>query len=182
MQPFNFHGYICLKFSLMWGFACVLVMDILHPMIRKLISYFPHIPGLIILIFSMTIFVADLIITINVVLNINRHIKVLDEIDERLDKLSESLGERIYENVTNAMEASDKIKENAELHREEMLKEHEELTLRYKELMAKENALAIRLMKAFPDMKSRNHNNALTKLKDHKGISISDFSGRFIKQ
>ena len=30
-EPFNIHGYICLRFSLLWGVACVIVFGILFP-------------------------------------------------------------------------------------------------------------------------------------------------------
>ena len=36
--PFNIGGYVCLKFSLMWGLACVLVMRVLHPTVMFLIA------------------------------------------------------------------------------------------------------------------------------------------------
>lgn len=30
-EPFNLNGYICLRFSLAWGLACLLVVDFIHP-------------------------------------------------------------------------------------------------------------------------------------------------------
>ena len=33
--PFNFHGYICLKFSILWGIAVVFAVRILHPIIQR---------------------------------------------------------------------------------------------------------------------------------------------------
>ena len=41
-NPFNIKGYICLEFSLVWGAACVLVVDVIHPMIFKLICAIPE--------------------------------------------------------------------------------------------------------------------------------------------
>ena len=37
-QPFNIKGYVCLEFSIIWGIACVLVVDVIHPMIYALIK------------------------------------------------------------------------------------------------------------------------------------------------
>lgn len=34
-KPFNFHGYICLQFSLLWGFAVLLAVKSLHPFVRN---------------------------------------------------------------------------------------------------------------------------------------------------
>lgn len=33
-KSFNFHGYICLEFSFIRGIACVLVTDVLHPLVQ----------------------------------------------------------------------------------------------------------------------------------------------------
>lgn len=41
-KPFNLGGYICLEFSIMWGFACLFVVDILHPSIEFFIRLIPH--------------------------------------------------------------------------------------------------------------------------------------------
>ena len=32
-QPFNLNGYICLRFSLAWGVACLVVVDAVHPLV-----------------------------------------------------------------------------------------------------------------------------------------------------
>ena len=41
-KPFNLGGYICLKFSIAWGFACLFVVDILHPTVKLLIALMPR--------------------------------------------------------------------------------------------------------------------------------------------
>lgn len=37
--PFNLGGYICLKFSIIWGFACVFVVEIIHPAVKDRVSW-----------------------------------------------------------------------------------------------------------------------------------------------
>ena len=34
-MPLNLNGYVCLLFSLIWGAACVLIVDFIHPLIHK---------------------------------------------------------------------------------------------------------------------------------------------------
>ena len=34
-QPFNFHGYICLRFSLIWGLAVVFVVCVIQPLLKN---------------------------------------------------------------------------------------------------------------------------------------------------
>lgn len=40
-RPLNIGGYVCLLFSLLWGLACVLVIDVAHPLVAKLVSLIP---------------------------------------------------------------------------------------------------------------------------------------------
>ena len=37
-EHFNICGYVCLKFSILWGIACTLIMDVIHPSIYKVIK------------------------------------------------------------------------------------------------------------------------------------------------
>ncbi|MCD8188171.1 MAG: putative ABC transporter permease, partial [Ruminococcus sp.] len=47
---FNLKGYICLKFSLLWGVACLIVVTIIHPLIELFVNWIPHTLGVVILI------------------------------------------------------------------------------------------------------------------------------------
>lgn len=115
-KPFNIHGYICLKFSIYWGLACTFIMDVLHPIIYKGITLMPHIPGVILLCIIMTVFFVDCGITVATILKFNKRLKVMDEMAERIHKLSDEIGENIYENVTDIVEKSEEFqKTHAEL-------------------------------------------------------------------
>ena len=39
--PFNIKGYVCLKFSLLWGLACVFVVKLVHPTLFALVMKIP---------------------------------------------------------------------------------------------------------------------------------------------
>ena len=41
-EHFQLGGYICAKFSLLWGIACVLVMRVVHPAVMSLVHWLPH--------------------------------------------------------------------------------------------------------------------------------------------
>lgn len=115
-KPFNIHGYVCLKFSIYWGLACTFIMDVLHPIIYKGITLMPHIPGVILLCIIMTVFFVDCGITVATILKFNKRLKVMDEMAERIHKLSDEIGENIYENVTDIVEKSEEFqKTHAEL-------------------------------------------------------------------
>ena len=115
-KPFNIHGYVCLKFSIYWGLACTFILDVLHPIIYKGITLMPHIVGMILICIIMTVFFVDCGITVATILKFNKRLKVMDEMAERIHKLSNEIGENIYENVTDIVEKSEEFQEtHAEL-------------------------------------------------------------------
>ena len=79
----------------------------------------------------------------------------------KIKVLSNQIGENIYENVEEALEKSAEFKEG----HAERIEKLENLRHKYDELLSKKNAVSSRLMKAFPDMKSKHHNEILQKLK-----------------
>lgn len=229
-KPFNLHGYVCLKFSIYWGLACTFVMDVLHPIIYKGITMIPHILGVVLLSIIMAGFAVDCGVTVTTILKFNKRLKVMDEMAAKIHKLSDEIGENIYENVTTAVEKSEEFqetheklltkisdtkenlmdlpstakekiastaasareklsesaeninvkekiatyKETREVARLEKQREKEELERRYKELFAEKNFGFKRLMKAFPDMTSREQNESLEKYKKYFNIRKPD--------
>lgn len=229
-KPFNLHGYVCLKFSIYWGLACTFVMDVLHPIIYKGITMIPHILGVVLLSIIMAGFAVDCGVTVTTILKFNKRLKVMDEMAAKIHKLSDEIGENIYENVTTAVEKSEEFqetheklltkisdtkenlmdlpssakekiastaasareklsesaeninvkekiatyKETRETARLEKQCEKEELERRYKELFAEKNFGFKRLMKAFPDMTSREQNESLEKYKKYFNIRKPD--------
>ena len=41
-QPLNLGGYICLRFSILWGLACLFVVKIVHPSVLLLVRLIPR--------------------------------------------------------------------------------------------------------------------------------------------
>lgn len=175
-KPFNIMGYVCLKFSIFWGLACTFIMLIIHPIIYGFIRLIPHIVGVVLLVIIMTGFIIDVVVTVSTIVKFNRRLKVMDDIAEKIKVLSNQIGENIYENVEEALEKSAEFKEE---HAEKIEEKKEKLATaadetkeklenlrhKYDELLSKRNAVSSRLMKAFPDMKSKYHNEILQKLK-----------------
>lgn len=126
-QNFNICGYVCLKFSILWGLACTLIMDVIHPTVYKLIRIIPKIPGTILLVVLCIIFGVDLVITVGTILKFNQRLKLLDEMAVKLKVVSNEIGENIYEGVTVAMEKGEEFKETIEIKTAEFTENHEEL-------------------------------------------------------
>jgi len=111
-KPFNLKGYICLKFSILWGLGCTFIMDAFHPMIYRIITWIPFVPGVVILCILMSVFIVDGCITVSTILKFNKRLKLMDEMAASIHKLSDEIGENIYENVTTVIEKSEEFKEN----------------------------------------------------------------------
>lgn len=147
-KPFNIHGYVCLKFSVYWGLACTFIMDVIHPIIYRGITLIPHTLGVIILVILMTGFTVDCFVTVSTILKFNKRLKLMDEMAAKIHKLSDEIGENIYENVTTAVEKSEEFQET-----------HEELITKISD--TKENLLEIpatakeRITEAAGETKSR---------------------------
>lgn len=193
--PFNIKGYVCLKFSIYWGLACTFVMDVVHPAIYKFITVIPYVLGVILLVAFMGVFAVDLVITVATILKFNERLKAMDEIATRIHSISDEIGERVYENVTtaeakheerkltleeNIMEFTSEVNYHKDALTEEWekkVREREELLARYKNLMEQKNLGFGRLLKAFPDMVSRNQNETLQKYKEHLNIRKNNSPG-----
>ena len=118
-KPYNIKGYICLKFSLFWGFACTFIVLILHPIIYGIIKIVPFLIGVIILAVVLVFFAIDCGITVATIMKFNERLKRMNEIAQKIHHLSDEVGENIYENVTEALEKKEKFEEE---HEEQIVK------------------------------------------------------------
>lgn len=186
--PFNIRGYVCLKFSVYWGLACTFVMEIVHPLIYWFITAVPRIPGIVFLVLLMSVFAADFVITVATILRLNRHLAAMDEIAAKIHSISDEIGERVYENVAaadnihkeyrlvfneNVMELAGELNYRRDALNGEIEKkrcELEALGEKYRQLMAQKKFGFGRLLRAFPDMISRNQNETLQKYREHLNI------------
>lgn len=181
---FNLNGYVCLQMSLVWGVCCVLIVRFIHPVIHRLLAHLPMWLGIaLITIFSASAF-ADLYVTASGILKLNRHLEKMQEIADELHRLSDRIGENIYETTARAIELQEDFAEKREelqsvleerqadfsdsvSHTSEEIRERiEELRTRYTNMASTTSRLQKRLLKAFPAMKSRLHKEALEDIRE----------------
>lgn len=136
---YNLKGYICLENSIIWGFLCVFVVKLIHPMIEGVIRYLDGILGEVLLFIVMVLMLIDFILTITTLLKIKRHIRLFDTVALNLRKLSDQVGEEIFEGVQKASLVKQKT--------EEMLNEKALPQL-------KKGVVHRRLEKAYPNLKN----------------------------
>ena len=111
-KPFNLGGYICLEFSVMWGFACLFVVDILHPSIEFFIRLIPHTLGWVLLGLFSAAMAVDLAATVRTIAKINRQLDQIDQLAWRLKTASNEFGENLADRVLEAAEKSADWKED----------------------------------------------------------------------
>ncbi len=168
-EPFNLNGYVCLKFTVLWGLACVLILDAIHPMIVKLVGWIPPLAGMILLGVLLALFAVDAAVTINAIAKLNRKLAHMNDIAAKLKEVSETLGENISEGVVELSEKKEELDAEAAQRLKELKAEGEarkqELLARYDELANEKKAIQDRLMKAFPRFTSVRHREEMEELR-----------------
>ena len=199
-EPFNLSGYICLRFSLAWGFACLFVVKLLHPTVLLLIRLIPHLVGLILLGILGVVMVIDLAATVSAIAKLNRRLALIDEMAGRIREASNDFGEDLAERVLDAAEKgadwrddleelSDRLSQRREAFSDDLdeLKDDFQARLEARRaqnrrqlqewkdsiqaLMDKECFGQKRLLKAFPSLRSLEHKAAMDRLRRHQNHS-----------
>lgn len=98
-EPFNIMGYVCLRMSVLWGFACVFVVKLVHPPIAFAVSKIPYPVNLIVAVILYAILIADIIVS---VFQLIKH-------KNNLKKLNALIGEKMNEAQAKMRVSSDKI-------------------------------------------------------------------------
>ena len=126
-KPFNLSGYICLQFSIAWGFACLFVVDILHPSIEFLIRLMPHTLGWVLLVLFGAVMAVDLAATVRTIAKINRQLSQIDEMAARIKAASNEFGENLADRVLDAAEKGADLRENLDDWMDDLAERREDL-------------------------------------------------------
>ena len=183
-KPFNFHGYICLEFSLIWGLAIVLVVKVFQKYVENNTSMQTDSAlGWIILAILYGVYLADLIVTVAVIRGLNKKLTRLNTIqsDMRIvsDKFSDTVANTtidtaqvIGEGKVQTALAKAELREAAETKKnqsiEKLRKKKMELQREFDELSGSITNHTIvgpgRIIKAFPEMKHRYYHELIQEL------------------
>ncbi len=139
--PFHLQGYVCLKFSLLWGLGAMFAVWVVHPPIALLLEKLPKTAGMPLLIFFWAVFASDLAVTLIAVLKLPRQLRAIREVEQTLDKLSSEIGGHLY---TGTEMLLSKEKDVSELKAR--------LMARYAEAAASMSGVQRRVLQAFPDL------------------------------
>ena len=185
-KPLNFHGYICLEFSLIWGLAIVLVVKVFQRYVEKhTSSHADSLLGWVVLAILYAAYLADFIVTVAVIRGLNKKLTRLDKIrsDMRIvsDKISDTLAtttietaQAVGEKKVQAALARAELRDSAELKKDKSLemlrKKKAELQKEFDDLSNTITNHTIvgqgRIIKAFPKMKHRDYYELIQELKN----------------
>jgi len=157
-DPHNLNGYVCLKFSVVWGFAGAFVVRFVVPATSKLVNLLPRALGWVLLSVLGGLIITDLAVTVVAIIGLNRKLKMLELVAARLKEGSDKLGEDLYEHALSAKKRAEVMQMDAE-------KLHEKY-----EQNLHSNVLHRRLLKAFPDLKSAKHSEQLEALQNSLNV------------
>ena len=153
-EPLNLGGYICLKFSLAWGFCIVFVIRCVHPVTRLQIAFFNRPLGHILLTILYAALAADLINTVMTVLHLNRDLKRVNKIASDLRRFSDNLTDQLGSQSIDAAIRVQESRVQSTLARYEM---EEELGALRKKMLSHTHVGYGRLFRAFPDLRHKEY-------------------------
>ena len=178
-EHFNIMGYVCLRFSLMWGFGCVFVMKIIQPLVILAVDKVPETLRNISFIAYYGLFAVDIIITVAALAKIQARLRLANDADRLLNRIAEIIGSRLTTGTLKGMQEMQEKKERLEDIRAKAEERASQLEKRYEELRSKALSrrrtdarerlgfVQKRLEKAYPslDLKRLGHINLSEKIK-----------------
>lgn len=186
-MPLNIGGYVCLLFSLIWGVACVVILNLIHPVIHKGLAMLPRTLGIILIVVLSVLLIVDTCVTSSAIFKFNKRMEYMEKIAAELHEFSEQLGENIYSTTAHAMDAVEDFHERHQDAAEELQMKAQEvveelyerrqdaqeslrahiadLKKRYGELNQKSARIPNRLLRAFPTLESRRHQERVLEMR-----------------
>ncbi|MEE8715519.1 MAG: putative ABC transporter permease [Coriobacteriales bacterium] len=173
-KKFNFHGYICLEFSLVWGFTVVLAVKTVHPFVEShTVGAVPEGVGMPICLALLAIMLVDAIVSSAVAHGMDKRIAELGRIRQLMLAASGAMSEAIGSRSIRAAGAVQQGQLQATLaaaqakdHLDEMAQQAERYRQRYDQLVDELTrgtvAGAGRLLRAFPGMRRSDESERAT--------------------
>lgn len=96
-EKWNLGGYICLRFSLVWGFGGMIALGIIHRGVEAIVNNISSDAMAIFIMIMTTLLIIDIISTVMDLIGFNKELTSLDEIGEMIKALSDEMTEKIYD-------------------------------------------------------------------------------------
>ena len=141
---FNFHGYICAEFSLVWGAICFILYEAIHPLVKKCIFAIPIKVLIVMNVIMCVMFIVDFISTIITIMGLNKKFKYIENQSKDIRKVSDGIGQKV---ANQTFKALDKKKE---LEKSKFGKEFDERSAEFKAFF--DSFGEKRLLRAYPNL------------------------------
>ena len=183
-KPLNFHGYICLEFSLIWGLAIVMVVKVFQKYVEAQTSHTPATWEWVVVAVLYAVYLTDFIVTVAVIQGLNKKLTRLDKVRSDLRIVSDRLSDTLATTTIDTAQRVGEGKVQVALAKAEFLdataaqkeKSIEMLRVKRAELQAQFDELSNsitnhtvvgqgRIIKAFPKMKHRDYSELIQELK-----------------
>ena len=92
-NPFNFHGYICLYASLVWGLLAVIFTKFIHPHVAAISKDWTYTGFVVAVTMLYTLFIEDLIFSVIAALDLKKRIEQLAANSEEIQSLKLNISE-----------------------------------------------------------------------------------------
>ncbi len=152
-MPFNIKGYVCLKFTILWGLAASFIIGAIHRFIYMLIEKTPFVLGAILLAVFSAAFIADFIVTLTALVKLPKKLKAMAEAERALRAVSDKIGENISDTTIAAKEKGEALAEENKPRLEELKAEYEKKKKEFSAMLER-NFVQRRIFKAFPNLKN----------------------------
>lgn len=110
-MPLNIGGYVCLLFSIVWGFTCLLIIYFVQPLIHRALTLIPTVVGIVLIVVFGIILIADLYVTASTIFKFNRRLASMEKIATEMHEISDQIGQEIFEATIRAMDMQEVSKE-----------------------------------------------------------------------
>ena len=166
-MPFNIKGYVCLKFTVLWGLAASFIIGAVHRFVYVLIVKTPFVLGVILLAVFSAAFIADFIVTLTALVKLPKKLKAMAEAERALRAVSDKIGENISDTTIAAKEKGTALAEENKPRLDELKAEYEK---KKKELsaMLDRNFVHRRIFKAFPNLKNGRYKAVFDRMNELK--------------
>ena len=160
-EPFNVKGYICLRFSLLWGLACTGTLMIIHPLVEKAYAAIPAKVCIVLLSVVAVVYLIDWGVTVIEIRKIRIRLGIAKSIADWMDDVSVFLGSGLHEGTLEVMEKGEEGKEFIAEQREAWTEKKSELT----EIMQETKEVEEKLREKAKDLETRIEPRLLTSFK-----------------
>ena len=106
-EPLNLGGYICAKFSLLWGLACCVALRLVHPAVRAGVALVPRSAGWAIVIGLYIVLLVDFVETLRVLLGLRARVRRIAEVEREIRVVSDRIGEAVSGGAMRLMDATE---------------------------------------------------------------------------